>query len=123
MHYSRYGRCRPVAADTLRSGDGHELGARPGARLAHQALHVLLNGSGRDMEPSRDLLVRQALGHEHKHVGLAGGDAEPGPAARPWPAQQLGAARRQLINAMGSKPFAASRCTLAAGHLVAAAAA
>ena len=103
MHYSPRGRCRPVAAETLRSGDGHELGARPGARLAHQALHVLLNGSGRDMEPSRDLLVRQALGDEHKHVSLAGGDAEPGPAARRRPAQQLGAARRQRINAMGSE--------------------
>ena len=55
------------------------------------------------MKPSRDLLVRQALGDEHKHVGLAGGDAEPGPAARPWPAQQLGAACRQRINAMGSE--------------------
>ena len=93
----------PVAAGMLRSGDRHELGTRPGGRLAHQALDVLLNGPGRDMQPSRDLLVRQALGNKRKHVGLAGGDAEPGPAVRPRPAQQLGAARRKRVNAMGSE--------------------
>src|SRR6185503_5004652 len=56
-------------------GANHGFGARIGAELGEDLVHVEFRGVLADAEPGRDQLVRKALGDELEHLELAGGEA------------------------------------------------
>jgi hypothetical protein len=60
----------------LRACKGHELGPGPSGGDAEQVFDMLFNGARRQMQPGRDLLVRDARGDQPEYVGLPVGDAQ-----------------------------------------------
>ena len=61
----------------LRACQDHELGPGLSGGDAEQVLDMLFYRARRQMQPGRDLLVRDARGHQPKHIGLPVGDAQP----------------------------------------------
>jgi hypothetical protein len=55
-------------------GDGHERGAVAAAELAQDVADVRLGRERADDESSRDLVVREAFGHEPRDLALAAGE-------------------------------------------------
>jgi hypothetical protein len=59
-------------------GQGREGGAVDLTCLGQDPLDVLLDGAGREVQPTGDLSIRQAIGEQREYVGLARGQLESG---------------------------------------------
>lgn len=71
------GKLRTRVEVTL-GGEGRKRGAIDLTSLREDMLDVLLNGARREVQPTGDLSIRQAVGEQREYVSLARGELNAG---------------------------------------------